>query len=208
MSIQDFFLQKEEVFDIQSGMAVSIKAKVEEIAFESPDCREIERMCQSLARRIRRSKYRFDVIVAIGRGGWVPGRYLADYLGNILALAHMKVEHYIGIAKTQKVRITEPVSAPVRGKRVLLVDDVPDTGDSIALAKKYLRAKGARTVRVACLHYKPWSILKPEYYVRKTRSWVIYPWMRKENLEELRARGEKLAKTGIPRGEIKRLLLL
>lgn len=183
-------------------------AEPRRITFESPDCREIERMCQTLARKIRRSKYRFDVIVAIGRGGWVPGRYLADYLGNILALAHMKVEHYVGIAKTTKVRITEPVSANVKGKRVLLVDDVPDTGDSVALAKKYLHEKGARTVRVACLHYKPWSVVKPEYYVRKTKSWVIYPWMRKENLEELKARGEDLAKAGIPRGEIKRLLAL
>lgn len=186
----------------------AVMAKAKGITFESPDCREIERMCQALARKVRKSKYRFDVIVAIGRGGWVPGRYLADYLGNILALAHMKVEHYVGIAKTTKVRITEPVSANVKGKRVLLVDDVPDTGDSIAAAEKYLRKKGAKEIRLATLHYKPWSILRPEYYVRKTRSWVIYPWMRKENLEELKARGEDLAKTGIPRGEIKRLLAL
>lgn len=183
-------------------------AKAKGITFESPDCREIERMCQALARKVRRSKYRFDVIVAIGRGGWVPGRYLADYLGNVLALAHMKVEHYVGIAKATKARITEHVSTDVGGKRVLLVDDVPDTGDSVALAKKYLKAKGARTVRVACLHYKPWSVVKPEYYVRKTKSWVIYPWMRRENIEELRDRGADLAKTGIPRDEIKRILSL
>lgn len=184
------------------------KKILKEIIFESPDCREIERMCYRLARKIKRSRYKFDVIVGVGRGGWVPARYLADYLGNILALAHMKVEHYVGIAKTTKARITEGVSTSVKGKRVLLVDDVPDTGDSLILAKGYLKKRGARDVRVACLHYKPWSVLKPEYYVKSTKSWVIYPWMRRENLEELRERGVKLSTTKIPPAEIRRLLAL
>jgi len=185
-----------------------MKKTRKQISFDSPDCREIEEMCQRLARKIRRSKYNFDVIVAVGRGGWVPARYLADYLGNVLALAHMKVEHYVGIAKTTEAKITDEVSTNVKGKRILLVDDVPDTGDSLVLAKKYLRKKGAKEVRIACLHHKPWSILKPEYYVKLTRSWVIYPWMRKENLEELKARGENLRRTGIEGKEVRKLLTI
>lgn len=165
-------------------------------------------MCYRLARKILRSGYKFDVIVAIGRGGWVPARYVADYLGNVLALAHMKVEHYTGIAKVKKAKITEPVSTNVKGKRVLLIDDVPDTGDSIVIAKEHLLKKHAREVRVATLHYKPWSIFRPEYFVKETRCWVIYPWMRKENLEELKGKGVDLKKTGIPAREIKRLLSL
>lgn len=176
------------------------------IIFDAPTSRQIEEMCYKLAVKIRLSRFKFDVIVAIGRGGWIPARYLADYLGNILALAHMKVEHYVGIAKTAKARITEPVSTSVKGKRVLLVDDVPDSGDSIVMAKKHLLKKGAREVRVACLHYKPWSVFKPDYYVKRTRCWVIYPWMRKENLDELKKKGTDLRKTKIPAKEIKRLL--
>lgn len=176
--------------------------------FDSPDCRQIEKMCYQLAKKVRRSGYRFDLIIAIGRGGWVPGRYIADYLGNILALAHMKVEHYTGIAKTKKAVITEPVSTSVKGKRILLVDDVPDTGDSIEIAKKHLLKKGAMEVRVACLHYKPWSTIKPEYYIKFTRSWVIYPWMRKENLDELITKGIDPRRTKIPVSEIKKLTKL
>lgn len=176
------------------------------IVFDSPDARQIEEMCYKLARKIMRSKYDFDVIVAIGRGGWIPARYLADYLGNVIALAHIKIEHYIGIAKTTKARVTEEVSTSVKGKRILLVDDVPDTGDSIAIAKRHLLKRGAKEVQVACLHYKPWSIFKPDYYIKLTRCWIIYPWMRKENLDELKKKGADLKKTKIPAREIKRLL--
>lgn len=176
------------------------------ILFESPDCNEIEAMCYKLAEKIKHSGYKFDLIVAIGRGGWVPARYLADYLGNILALSHMKVVHYTGIAKTKGAEITEPVSTNVGGKRILLVDDVPDMGDSVAIARRHLIKKGAKEVRTACLHYKPWSTVKPEYYVKLTRRWVIYPWMRKENLEELKAKGVDPKRTNIPVKEIRKLL--
>jgi len=176
------------------------------ITFLSPDCREVEKLCYELAEKIRESNYNFDIIVAIGRGGWVPARYLADYLGNIMNVSHMKIEHYVGIAKTTTARITEEVSTNVRGKRILLVDDVPDTGDSVVMAKKYLLKKGAKEVRVACIHYKPWSTIKPEYFIKMTKCWVIYPWMRKENLEELKKLGADLKKTKIPMSEVKRLL--
>lgn len=183
-------------------MTVSDPSKIK---YDSPDALECEEMCYRLAKKIKHDKYKFDIIIGIGRGGWVPARYIADYLGNIIALSHMKIEHYTGIAKTKKVKITEGVSTNVKGKKILLVDDVPDTGDSIEEAVKHLKNKGAKEVRTACLHYKPWSIFKPEYYIKLTRNWVIYPWMRKESIDELKSKGVDPKKTGIPVKEIRKL---
>jgi hypoxanthine phosphoribosyltransferase len=176
------------------------------IKFDSPTPLEIEDLCYRLAKRIKRSRYSFDVIVAIGRGGWIPARYLADYLGNIMNVASVKVEHYTGIDKRAKARITQNVSTNVRGMNVLLVDDVSDSGDSLIIAKRHLLKRGARKVRIAALHHKPWSAIRPDFFVKETTCWVIYPWMYKENLEELKRSGKDLERTGIPRRTIKRLL--
>lgn len=177
------------------------------IRFDAPTALEIEDLCYKLARRVKGSGYKFDMIVAIGRGGWIPARYLADYLGNIINVASVKVEHYIAINTRTEARITQDVSADVRGKKVLLVDDVSDSGDSLILAKRHLEEQGAKTVRVATIHHKPWSAFVPDYYVKLTRCWVIYPWMYKENLEELKKKGEDLKMTGIPTSKIKKLLI-
>lgn len=185
----------------------SMKVKrPKKIKFYSPIASEIEDLCYKLAKKVKRSRYKFDLIVAIGRGGWIPARYLADYLGNILALASVKVEHYTAIDTRGMARITQNVSTSVKGKRVLLVDDVADSGDSLILAKKHLLKRGVKVVRIATIHYKPWSMLRPDYYVKSTTRWVIYPWMFKENLEELKKKGVDLKKTGIASNVIKRLL--
>lgn len=60
---------------------------------------------------------------------------------------------------------------------VLLVDDVVDTGDTVLeLGKKIVRKTGRTDIKVACLHYKVHSKIKPEYYAEITDKWVRYPW--------------------------------
>ena len=99
---------------------------------------EIDAMCSELAAAIEKSGYKPDVIVGIARGGWVPARLLSDKLGNE-SVASMRVEFYTAPGVTNRVpKITQPVSVDVKGKRVLLVDDVSDTGHSLELAFKSL----------------------------------------------------------------------
>ncbi|MBS7617822.1 phosphoribosyltransferase, partial [Candidatus Bathyarchaeota archaeon] len=64
---------------------------------------------------------------------------------------------------------------PVNEKKVLLVDDVADTGKSLMLVKNHIKDMGALETRIACLYFKPWSIVKPDYYVRETEAWIIFP---------------------------------
>ncbi len=133
-----------------------------------------------LATRIRRSSFKPEVIVGVSRGGWPPARVMSDLLEN-QNLANMKVVYYKGIGvRNRRPMITQPVTTEVSGKRVLVVDDVADSGHSLKMVANHLRRKGAREIRVCTLYLKPHSVFTPDYYAKKTTKWVIFPWERLE----------------------------
>jgi uncharacterized protein len=137
-------------------------------------------MLLDLALRIRRDRYKPEIIVGVSRGGWPPARVMSDLLQNP-NLANMRVEFYkdIGV-RNKKPRITQPVTMEVTGKRVLVVDDVSDTGHSLRVVVDHLRRKPAKELRVSTIYMKPQSIFRPEYFSRTTRKWIIFPWERLE----------------------------
>ncbi|RLG19701.1 phosphoribosyltransferase [Candidatus Micrarchaeota archaeon] len=147
---------------------------------------EVQNMCEQLAVLIKNSGFEPDVIVGIARGGWVPARILSDFLDHE-QIASMRVEFYTKPGETKKKpKITQKVSTAIKGKRVLLVDDVSDSGNSLKLARESL--KGAKEVRTATLHFKPGSIFKPDYYIGETSDWIVYPWEAKETERKLKER--------------------
>lgn len=172
--------------------------------FDYCSMEKIEAMTLELAKKIRTSKLEFDVIVGVLRGGVIPAVYLSDFLNNHDVRA-VRLKSYVGINKTAKVEIIQPLNGGVKGKKVLLVDDIADTGNSLKAALEHVREKGAKQVKIACLHYKPWSKVKPDYYVEETQKWVIYPWMARETIDELVLKGKEKEKTGIPKEKVKEL---
>lgn len=161
-------------------------------SYEVPTWELLYELCVELADRIRDSGFRPDLIIGVARGGWIPARLLSDFLENP-NVASVRVEFYIDIGRTSSEPIiTQPCSAPVKGRRVLVVDDVADSGRSLSLVKDSLLRQGAEEIRIACLYYKPWSIIKPEYYIKETTSWIIFPHEVKETARKLwkRMRGE------------------
>ncbi len=158
---------------------------------------DVERLSEKLAQKIIESRFEPDLVVAISRGGFDPARILCDQLG-IRRLASVQVEFYSGVQDTaEKPRIVYPLNADVRGKRVLLVDDVSDTGDSLMLAKEHVLAGSPGELKVATLHIKPWTSLRPDYHASETEAWIVYPW---EPVESVRSIAAKLEKTGIQTG--------
>jgi len=137
-------------------------------------------MLLDLAQQIRKDQYTPEIIVGVSRGGWPPARVMSDLLQNP-NLANMKVEFYkdIGV-RNKKPRITQPVTMEVVGKRVLVVDDVSDTGHSLRIVANHLRRKPVKELRACTIYMKPRSIFRPDYYVRTTRKWIIFPWERLE----------------------------
>lgn len=175
-------------------------------------------MLVDLAKEIKSSGYSPEVIVGVSRGGWPPARVMSDLLENP-NLANMKVEFYKNIGVTaRRPKITQPVTSEVVGKRVLVVDDVADSGHSLRVASKHLQDKGAGEIKVCTLYLKPKSIFKPDYYARTTSKWVIFPWERLEAINlikrNLRSKGKtpnvirELKGTGLGAPLIRPLLAL
>ena len=138
-----------------------------------------------------------DVIVAIARGGCVPARILADYL-DIFNVDAVKIEHYHGIEKARIASVRYPLNADINGKRVLLVDDVSDTGDSFKVALQHLHEHGEpAALKTTVLHHKTTSTFEPDFCAEIVTEWrwIIYPWAVMEDLNSLLQKMETPATT-------------
>ena len=132
---------------------------------------------RELAATVAASGFRPEVIVAVARGGLVAAGALAYALGVKLADA-MNVEFYTDVATT----LPDPVLlAPlldiesIAGRRVLVVDDVADSGRTLQLVLQILLAHGAE-VRSAVLYTKPTSAFAPDFGWKVTDRWIVFPW--------------------------------
>jgi uncharacterized protein len=186
-----------------------------EITYVAPSWRQIYRMLLSQSLSIRRSGFCPDIIVGVSRGGWLPARVLSDLLEN-MNLANAKAESYTGIAAGGEPSLTQSVSVDVTGKRVIVVDEVVDSGRSIRLVTDHVAALGAREVKTAALFLKSGCPFKPDFNVAETDAWVVFPWEIKETLRQIlnthkSAQGverevSKIAKAGVSKRLMKRLL--
>jgi hypoxanthine phosphoribosyltransferase len=130
-----------------------------------------------LAEQVVASGFRPDVVVAIARGGLVPGGAVAYALGT-KGVGTMNVEFYTDIGQTlDDPRVLPPLmdTSELSGSRVLVVDDVADSGRTLDLVMRMVAAQGAEA-RAAVLYTKPRSIYRPEYSWRETDRWITFPW--------------------------------
>jgi hypoxanthine phosphoribosyltransferase len=109
-----------------------------------------------------------DAVVGIVRGGVVPAMMLAN-LSNVRKLYLIKVSH---VGDERRVKRFEP---DVFEKKVLLVEDMLETGKSLKAAKEFLEGKGAE-VRTAALYAMKGSVIKPDFYLREVPKVVEFPW--------------------------------
>jgi uncharacterized protein len=132
---------------------------------------------RELATLVAASGYRPGIILGIARGGLIPAATMA-YALDVKNVFMMSVEFYTGIDE----RLDFPVMLPpllnaveIAGARVLVVDDVADTGGTLKLVVDFCTEHVAE-VRCAVLYEKPRSVVKCEYVWRRTDRWVNFPW--------------------------------
>jgi len=152
-------------------------------------------MLIDLARRVKDSGFRPDLIIGVSRGGWAPARIMSDLLENANT-ASIRIEFYLAPGVTaRKPVISQAIMVPVKGVNVLVVDDVSDTGESLKVAVEHLDVCGAKAIKTATLYYKPQSIFKPDFFIVQTEQWIIFPWERLENTRRLLDEAEKKGKS-------------
>lgn len=137
---------------------------------------DIDEMVGSLADAVGDQ---FDVMLAITRGGLVPAGMLAYRLGlrNILVAAVVFYDD-AGQPAEQPTFFQFPADPLLHGQRVLVVDEVWDTGTTIAAVVERVLLAGGRPT-TAVLHYKPARSqvpLVPDHFVAATDAWVVYPF--------------------------------
>ena len=125
------------------------------LTFIAPSWDYIENLSFQLYMKIKESGFTPDVMAGVSRGGLVPARVLSDlYLAekHKVTLAIMQVGFYSGVDKTHKEPIIyQDLPGHVYGKKILLVDDVSDSGVSLDYALQYLRMKKPAEIKVATL---------------------------------------------------------
>ena len=145
-------------------------------------------LCRDVADQVRESEFEPDVIVALARGGWFAGRCLCDFLA-MDDLTSLKMEHYVGTAQKSgepEVRYPMPEGS-VKGKDVLIIDDIADTGGSIEHAYEYVTDRDAGEVRTGTLQLLQTSEFDPDFVGERLDqwAWVVYPWNFIEDMVDL-----------------------
>ena len=138
---------------------------------------ELGGAARALAEQVVRDGYRPDIVLAIARGGLLVGGALGYALG-VKNTFTMNVEFYTGVDE----RLPMPMILPpvpelvdLDEARVLIADDVADTGRTLALVKDFC-ADRVGEARVAVLYEKPGSVVRCEYVWRRTDRWIDFPW--------------------------------
>lgn len=146
---------------------------------------EIVDWSMHLAEIIRNDGYIPDIVVAVARGGFVPARLICDFLGveNLLSI---QSQHWTEAAKMEEKAILRfPYKVNADELKVLVVDDIVDTGETLKLARDYIRDNwNPRDVRTAALQWiSPVAKFKPDYYYIEVKEWTWfqYPWTRLED---------------------------
>ncbi|MGO4956201.1 phosphoribosyltransferase [Luteococcus sp. Sow4_B9] len=132
---------------------------------------------RELAQQVVDSGFEPDIVIAVARGGMLPGGALTYAMGTKLTDA-INVEFYTDVHET----LPDPVLlAPmldtdsIKGQKLLVVDDVADSGRTLALVIQLLEKFDAE-VRSVVLYAKPSTIVEPDYVWRRTDKWIVFPW--------------------------------
>lgn len=147
---------------------------------------DIHRTVRDLARRIVAAGYETDVIVAIGSGGFIPARMLRTFINKpILAVGIAYYDqHNQPTANPRKVQWIEEAERQLKGKRILLVDEVDDSRVTLEYCVRELLAHHPASIAVAVLHNKlkeKRGAMPPEVSMYLSGldiddKWVAYPW--------------------------------
>lgn len=144
-------------------------------------------LSKKVQKKIRKNNYNPDIIIGIARGGWVPARNLCDLL-DVTDLLSIKIEHWGKTATPSgNAEIRYGVDANLKGKDVLVVDDLTDTGESMSKAFEYIKEYSPNTVKTASLIHLENSDFKPDFFGETLDEWkwIVFPWNVTEDLERL-----------------------
>lgn len=175
--------------------------KNDPVSYISPSWDQMNQLTFEVSRQIKKSDIKFDRIVTLAKGGWPMTRSLIDFT-SIPEIASIGIKFYSGInQRLSEPSIYQDIPVSVENEKILLFDDVADTGESLIFTKKLLEEKGARLVKTATIFYKPHSKVVPDFFGEQTSAWIVFPF---EPFEMIKLIGKKWMDQGESLDEIKK----
>jgi len=133
----------------------------------------------------------FDRLIMLASGGLTMGRALKDYL-NIGKIASLQISFYTGINKCRSSPIIiQSVPIDLSNERVLVFDDINDTGATLNAAVDYVKLRGAVKIKTATLFQKPHTKYPSDYFGQVSQDWLIFPDEIRETIDLLTKRWRK-----------------
>lgn len=112
-----------------------------------------------------------DIIVGVARGGVLPAVFLSKHLG-------VEETFFLKVKKEGEQRVLlQEVACSVRGKKILVVDDMIETGKGLELVKEHLESRGA-SVMTASLYVlsTTTTTVRPDWYVKEVEEVKVFVW--------------------------------
>lgn len=132
---------------------------------------------RELAAQVVASGFRPDLLLSITRGGMVPAGTISYALG-IKNLHIINVEFYTGVDQRLPLPVLlppVPAAVDLSGQKVLIIDDVADTGETLKMVRDFCAEHVAET-RTAVLYEKSHSVVQCDYVWKRTDEWISFPW--------------------------------
>lgn len=144
---------------------------------------DVEAAAKKIIEQMKSDSFVPDIIISIARSGLIPASLISYALGN-KELYVIKVD----FSKNQKLsfrqdlrekpKISQEISKDVEGLKVLVVDEMVVSGETLKLVSSYLGMKNPAEAKYAVLYKQPWSQFQPDYCGEEVRAWPVFPWKR------------------------------
>ncbi|MDP7975905.1 MAG: phosphoribosyltransferase [Thermoprotei archaeon] len=157
------------------------RPQLQEISWE-----DVMILSSKVAKAILSGSYRVDAVIGISRGGIIPARIISDML-LVRDFYVYGIKYYSGINERDEIKVVQKPEGNFKNKNVLIVDDIIDSGKTMAFVKKELEDEAA-SVKLAALLKKPWSEIEPDFCAGITDKWVVFPWEITETKAELESK--------------------
>jgi hypoxanthine phosphoribosyltransferase len=130
----------------------------------------------SIIRQIQESNWAPDFILGIGRGGYVPAVYLSQWFSKPLVALHVSLRDM-----QRDEIISVDLKRDIYTKNVLIVDDICDSGETLALVDDKLADIQCNTKTAVLINNIGQDVFDPDFFgreINKTEKpcWIVYPW--------------------------------
>ena len=118
-------------------------------------------------------EYDAEIVIGLTRGGLVPSVYLSHALRRPMITFNPHVLHLSGL---ERDRVHLPISPDIV-KRILIVDDISDTGKTFHKCTKFFDNRGFKCFTISVFSNEMTTIASPNYFCKDSeKRWVVFPY--------------------------------